>query len=447
MKTLLLTGAALVAAITCPPHGFTAVNYEPYRFITIAGKAMDFGSIDGPGKDARFYDTQGVVLDGKGNLYVSEWGGQEIRKLSPVGTNWVVTTLVGKANVAGSDDGIGSAARFNGMGTITMDASGSLYVADGGNHTIRKVAPVGADWMVTTIAGLAGVSGSNDGSGSTARFNNPMGITMDSAGVLYVTDSLNNTIRRMDLIGTNWVVSTIAGLAGESGSTDGAGDTARFFSPWSLSVDSAGSLYVAELENGLIRKVTPVGTKWMVTTLAGKATEMGSDDGIGGAARFNWPSHVALDRLGNLFVTDFGNSTIRKLTLTGTDWVVTTLAGVPGTQDHTDGIGSEALFNAPVCVTVDSAGNLYVSDSNNFTVRMGYPPPLAIQNWGNDFGFVAGQFGFALTGIKSGQTIVVEVSTNLTNWLPIWTNTTGVTKFQDPQSKNYSSRFYRAYSR
>ena len=153
------------------------------------------------------------------------------------------------------------------------------------------------------------------------------------------------------------MVTTLAGLAGSSGSANGTGSAARFYYPFGVAVDSAGNVYVADTGNNTIRKVTPAG---VVTTLAGLAGSSGSADGTGSAARFNYPSGVAVDSAGNVYVADTGNNTIRKVTPAG---VVTTLAGLAGSPGSADGTGSAARFYYPHGVAVDSAGNVYVADT------------------------------------------------------------------------------------
>ncbi len=129
---------------------------------------------------------------------------------------------------------------------VAVDSAGNLYVADCNNCTIRKVTPVGTNWVVTTLAGRAGKSGSADGTNSAARFYSPTGVAVDSAGNVYVADFYNNTIRKVTPVGTNWVVTTLAGQAGASGSADGTGSAARFYHPFGVAVDSAGNVYVAD---------------------------------------------------------------------------------------------------------------------------------------------------------------------------------------------------------
>jgi streptogramin lyase len=396
------------------------------------------GSADGTGSAARFDGPGGVAVDSTGNVYVADSDNNAIRKVTPAG---VVTTLAGLASI-GNADGTGSAARFYYPGGVAVDSVGNVYVADTYNDTIRKVTPTG---VVTTLAGNASITnqfgvvgGSADGTGSNARFNYPQGVAVDSAGNVYVADSYNSTIRKVTPVG---VVTTLAGLAVSSGSADGTGSAARFAFPDGVAVDSATNVYVADYNNNTIRKVTPAG---VVTTLAGLAGSSGSADGTGSNARFNYPQGVAVDSADNVYVADQNNNTIRQVQPVGTNWVVRTLAGVAGPYGSADGTGIAARFSNPFGVAVDGAGNLHVADSSNNTIRKGYPA-LAITSFGPSFGFNAGQFGFTLTG-PSGQLMIVEASTDLSNWLPIWTNTFATTTlpFSDPQSGVHSQRFYRA---
>jgi sugar lactone lactonase YvrE len=257
---------------------------------------------------------------------------------------------------------------------------------------------------------------------------------VDGAGNLYVADAGNNTIRKVTAAG---LVTTRAGLSGQIGSTDGIGTTARFNSPNGIAVDSATNIYVADTYNHTIRKITPT---QVVTTLAGQAGTPGSADGIGKGARFDFPSSIAVDLAGNLYVADAYNNTIRKLTPVGTNWVVTTLGGMAGFYGTADGAASAARFSNPSGIAVDSAGNVYVADFYFNTIRKGFPAPRILNS-----GFIGGHFRFDLSG-PTGRSVVVEASTDLANWLPLWTNTfTGVINFSDPQTGVYSNRFYRAH--
>ena len=216
--------------------------------------------------------------------------------------------------------------------------------------------------VVTTLAGTAGSNGSTDATGSAARFNSAYGIAVDSSGNVYVADFYSSTIRKITAAG---VVTTLAGTAGSNGSTDATGSAARFYSPRGVAVDSSGNVYVADNGNNTIRKITAAG---VVTTLAGSPppTAAGSTDATGSAARFYLPYDVAVDSSGNVYVADNGNITIRKITAAG---VVTTLAGLAGSNGRTDATGSAARFYYPSGVDVDSSGNVYVADNGNFTIR------------------------------------------------------------------------------
>lgn len=296
----------------------------------------------------------GITRDSAGNLYVADSASNVIRKISSTGA---VSTLAGAIGTSGSADGTGEGSRFNQPGAIAMDAAGNLLVADTGNSTIRKITAAGA---VTTLAGSPASRGSADGTGSNATFNTPGGIAVDASGNIFVADSLNATIRKITGTGT---VSTLAGSAGLRGDRDGTGGAARFNNPNGLSFDSTGNLLVADTGNSTIRKVTPAGD---VTTLAGLFGVSGATDGTGAGALFRQPWGLGSDASNNLFVADTGNSTVRKVTAAG---VVTTIAGLPGIAGLTNGTGSSAFFNQPRGLTVDGTGNLYVADTGNAVIR------------------------------------------------------------------------------
>ena len=378
---------------------------------TLAGLASSSGSADGTGSAARFYDPYGVATDRVGNVYVADTDNHTIRKVTPAG---VVTTLAGLALNPGSADGTGSAAQFFYPDGVAVDSAGNVYVADLANDAIRKVTPAG---VVTTLAGLAGSQGGADGTGSAAQFYDPSSVAVDPNGNLYVADRGNDTIRKVTPVGTNWVVTTLAGLAGTFGSADGIGSAALFSYPSGVAVDTNGNVYVADQDNHTIRKVMPGG---VVTTLAGLAGIQGSADGTGSAAQFSYPTGVAVDTNGNLYVTDNGNSTIRKVTPVGTNWVVTTLAGLAGSGGSADGKGSAARFLLPSGVAVDSAGNVYVADTFDNTIRKG-TPALQFDTSAGKLAVSNGTFHARLIG-PPGTNVVLEASTNLATWKSVQTN-------------------------
>jgi len=330
----------------------------PDGVVTTAAGGNSAGSADGTGTSAQFNAPQCVAVDGVGNAYVADPKNNLIRKVSPGG---VVTTLAGIAGIAGSADGQGATAQFNNPAGVAVDGSGNVYVADCNNQTIRKITPGGS---VATLAGTAGSAGygSADGTGSAAQFKYPQGVAVDVSGNVYVADTENDTIRK---ITQNGVVTTLAGTPDAKGSADGTGSTALFILPMGVAVDGAGNIYVADYGDSTIRKVTPAG---VVTTLAGNAGNIGSADGTGSAALFGLPQGVAVDSAGNVYVADASNDAIRKITPGG---AVTTLAGVPRVPGGADGTGSAARFNYPTSVAVDTKGNVYVADTDNNTIRVG----------------------------------------------------------------------------
>lgn len=335
---------------------------------TLAGVAGICGSTDGTLATARFCQPRGLALDAAGSLYVTD-NNQLIRKISPAG---VVTTLAGTLGVA-ARDGVGADAGFARLGSIAIDGSGIIYAID--YESIRKITPAG---VVTTLAGT-GVSGTGDGVGAEAKFNAPGGIAADAAGNVFVADTLNNTIRKINSAG---MVTTIAGHDMTAGAfADGVGQAARFSNPLAIAVSNDGTLFVTDTGNYAIRNISPTG---VVTTFAGKVASPGAVDGAGAIAQFSEPTPrinkfadalsavrgVAVDGAGNIYVADTGNDLIRKIT---PDRIVTTLAGVARVSSSApgsvDGIGSTARFNSPQGVAVDAAGNIFVADTGSNIIR------------------------------------------------------------------------------
>jgi len=269
----------------------------------------------------------------------------------------IVTTLTGQPLVSGSSNGPTASALFNDPAAIVADAAGNLFIADSQNHVIRKI---GTNGLVSTFAGQAGMPGSGGGSGSQAQFDTPSGIAVAHNGDFYVSDTGNHMVRRITSAG---VVSPIAGLAGQSGFTNGLRTAARFNSPLGITVAGEGTIFVADSGNHLIRAIAPDGN---VTSVAGRAENWGSQDGAGDSARFNGPVGMALDAQGDLFVSDSNNHTIRKITRTG---IVTTWAGMPGVDGFTNGDRLQARFSKPAELAFDKHGNLFVADSFNHLIR------------------------------------------------------------------------------
>ena len=351
----------------------TAFGQGEYQWSNFAGSPGGFGDADGAGSAARFTGPHGVAVDNSGTVYVADTGNYTIRKVTSAG---LVTRLAGSTGSKGSVDGTGSEALFNGPKGVAVDGSANVYVADTDNNTIRKIT---SDGVVSTLAGTAGSSGSTDGIGSAALFNGPEGVAVDGSGNVYVADSGNHTIRKITSEG---VVSTLAGAAKSRGRVDGTGSAARFNFPGGVAVGANGNVYVSDYANYSIRKITSDG---VVSTLAGTGS-YGSADGTGSAAGFD-PTGVAVDAIGNVYVADYANSTIRKITDAG---VVTTLAGTARSNGSVDGIGSAARFYYPQGVAVDGSGNVYVADTFNSTIRQ-----IASGGMVSTLAGVAGSYGSA----------------------------------------------------
>lgn len=318
---------------------------------TLAVAAENGGSADGAGPTAGFGFLVGIATDGT-NLFVADSRNNTIRKI--VIATGEMTTLAGTTGTSGTTDATGAAARFRGPQGITTDGT-NLFVTDSFNNTIRKVEI--ATGTVTTLAG-SGQSGAEDGTGATASFSNPFGITTDGTD-LFVTDFGNCNIRKVKI--ATGVVTTLAG-AGSRGAADGAGSSARFFGPRGITTDGT-NLFVADSTNSTIRKV--VIATGVVSTLAGSVGNVGSADGTGSAAQFSIPGGITTDGT-NLFVADSGNNIIRKVVIATGE--VTTLAGSAGAPGATDATGSAARFHYPQGITTDGT-NLFVTDFFNHTIR------------------------------------------------------------------------------
>ena len=267
---------------------------------TFAGKLAVSGSANGTGTNATFNTPCGLAFDASGNLYISDTGNNVIRKITPAG---VVTTLAGVAGSNGFLDGASGSAWFNSPLGIAAWTNGNIFLADSGNHCIRKI----SGGNVTTFAGSPQVWGSADGSGTNAQFNSPCGLKFDAHGNLFVSDANNNTIRK---ITTNGVVTTFAGAAGQDGASDGDLATARFRSPAELAFDEKGSLFVADSFNQTIRKIS---TNGIVSTVCGAAGISGTNSGANGAGKLFNPYGLVVAADGSLIVADTYNELVRAV--------------------------------------------------------------------------------------------------------------------------------------
>jgi sugar lactone lactonase YvrE len=321
-----------------------------YTVSTIAGH-RDPGFSDGSGDSARFSYPSAVCVDSDNSIYVADSANQVIRRVVGPG---IVTTVAGVIGEIGSNDGAALSARFSTPSGIACRA-GEVFVADSGNGTIRRI----YGGQVTTIAGRAGQFGAVDDFGSEARFALPTGVAIDIDGSLFVADTSNHTIRR---VAPNGEVTTIAGLAGYAGFRDGFNDAARFYAPRGLAFDRNGILFVADSENHAIRAIARTG---QVKTIAGDG-RAGSIDDSGNLARFDRPVAIAIDSSGEMFVADANNHLIRSLDSSG---ATTTLAGVSKLSGFSDGNATQSLFDYPFGVAVDARGHLVVADMLNHALR------------------------------------------------------------------------------
>lgn len=440
IRTLAFLGAALLATSVTPARAQSAAL--PYIFTTLAGStAGTSGYLDATGTDARFARPWGLTIDPAGNLYVAEIANHTIRKVTPTG---VVTTIAGRPGIAGWADGPAATALLGGSTatppstsaasvaptgpfSLSRDATGNLFVADTIYNVIRQITPTGT---VSTIAGTPLIGGHLDGALSISQFRVPFGVTSLADDSLLVADTFNHVIRKISRTGT---VTTVAGTPGTPGSRDGAGPQALFLHPCAVVAGPDGILYVTEANN-LVRRLTPTSgaSPYTVTTIAGTALAGGSVDGQGANARFgaaaetllgvSYPftqgpgnggpsggsvaiyavgglTGVALAPDGNLIIADYYNHTIRQVTPAG---LVTTIGGKAVTRGRVDGIGTAATFSSPAGVAIDSAGNLYIADSLNNTIRKGTRAAVPAFPAGTATLFVAAGATRVLTATATG---------------------------------------------
>lgn len=366
---------------------------------TFAGKNGVDGTDDGIGQAARFREPTALAFDSRGNLFVVDHASNSIRKITADGT---VTTFAGKYGAPLSVDGVGTEAQFDKPTALAIDREDNLFVLEWESGYIRKVTP---DAVVSTVvpnyypnrffyayglavdaadnlyvadtgrsiiqkmipgqgptvfAGTKDIAGTVSGPRAIAQFNWPTGLAIGPTGDIYVADTNNDRIQKIDASGA---VTTLAGSALSPGYMDGAGAWARFNSANDLGVDDKGNLYVPEYRKGAVRKVTPDG---VVSTLAGTPGNFGYRDGSGRVAQFMILSSIAVDGRGNCYLADTGNEVVRKI---ASDGEVSTLAGSPGKSGYADGTGAAARFYSPQATAVDRDGIVYVADDGNHVIR------------------------------------------------------------------------------
>lgn len=340
-------------------------TYSAGTAITTLSPTLSGGTVPAAGQTSTFAGITdsfnqplGATVDASGNVYIAEGGSHVIRKITPGGQ---VSVFAGSYS-QGFTNGTGTSASFYHPVGLSADASGNIYVADEDNNVIRKITSAG---VVTTFAG-SGAQGSGDGAAASATFYYPCGVAVDGSGNVYVADAFNNKIRKITSAG---MVSTLAG-SGTASSVDGTGTSATFNQPFSVVTDASGNIYVTDRVGAKIRKVTPAG---VVTTLAGSGTA-GFADGTGSAASFNAPTGLAIDKAGNLYVADETNNRIRKITPAG---VVTTLSGT-GAQGSNNDVGTASTFNLPFAIAANAGGLVYVGDFTTNLIRKIVATPYTV---------------------------------------------------------------------
>jgi len=322
---------------------------------TVAGNGgVGFSGDTGPATSAQLRNPLGVAVDSSGNLYISDADNQRIRRV----TNGVINTVAGTGTAGFSgDNGGATSAQLHSPVGIGVDSFGNLYIADALNNRIRKV----SNGVITTVAGTGTQGFSGDtGPATNAQLNVPTGVAADSAGNIYIADANNNRVRKV----ASGVITTAAGNGFyHFGGDNGPASLALFNVPFAVAVDSAGNLYIADRENNRIRRIS----NGVITTVAGNGTAgFSGDGGLAINAQLDYPTGVAVDSAGNLYIADRNNQRIRKVS----NGVISTVAGI-GTFGFSGdgGMATSAQLNYPYGIAVDSAGNLYIADLANQRVR------------------------------------------------------------------------------
>ncbi|MBS1599378.1 MAG: SMP-30/gluconolactonase/LRE family protein [Bacteroidetes bacterium] len=352
IKIILLLAAISVLIYSCSKSAAPVKknNNSGATVSTYAGSGTS-GAVNGTGAAASFTFPSSIVVGGSSLLYVGDFGNNKIRTINT--TNAAVANFAG-TGTAGFLNGTTSNAEFNGTANIAFDTHGNLYIADEENNMIREITASG---NVITLAGT-GTAGYKDGAAASAQFNFPEGIVVDANNNLFVADGHNNVIRKINL--SSGEVSTYAGT-GVAGFDNGAVASATFNDPYGLAIDPSGNIYVADILNNSIRKISV--STGMVSTYAGTGAK-GLTNGAAASATFYYPLGCTFDSGGNLYVADTYNNVIREVSASGN---VTTLAG-SGVQGLADGPAATATFNFPIGILVNGSA-IFVADTHNNVIR------------------------------------------------------------------------------
>lgn len=326
-------------------YGEIAVEYLTSTYSGDIG-----GDVVGALAEARFRNPEGVIIDSKGNLIVADRGNNRIKMITPAGQ----VSVVAGSGIAGALDGAADVAQFRNPYKVGIDKNDNIYVADNGNHRVRKIAA--GTGQVTTIAGSS--AGFLDGLGIAARFNGPIAIATDLNGNVYVADNNNHSIRK---IAPDGLVTTIAGN-GTTGYSDGVWPNVRFANPSGIAVDHEGNILVADRKNNRIRKVAV--STGVVTTIGGNGKKESIDEN-GLKSSFSEPFGISIDVNGNLYIADLTSHMIRLMRPSGD---VVTVAG-DGTAGFADGTKTVSKYSSPTDAVADAAGNIFVADLSNARIR------------------------------------------------------------------------------
>ena len=338
---------------------------------TFAGRLKSDPSGDGGAATAAQLNIPyGVAVDSNDNLYLSDAGNNRVRKVDA--TTGVITTVAGSgAHGAGGDGAAATLAQLSTPYGVALDSDNNLYIADGRNNRIRKV--TASTGFISTVAGGGSALGDN-GPATSAQLSSPRGVAVDSDGNLYIADTSNNRIRKVDTAG---MITTVVGDGTKGSSGDGgAATSAKLDAPYGVAVDSDNNIYIAEYNNHRVRKVDTSATPWTISRVAGTESRISGYNGDGGAATEAWlnaPIGVAVDGSGNIYITDLLNERIRKVDGDGN---ISTVAGTGTPGYNGDGCrATTAQISSPYGVAVDGSGNVYIADGDNNRIRKIGPAP------------------------------------------------------------------------
>ena len=323
---------------------------------TVAGNGEnDYSGDDGQATGAKINKPNNISVDASGNIYIADTGNHRIRKVDADG---IITTVAGTGSRGYSGEGTAINEKINKPAGVSVDASGNIYIADTGNHRIRKV---DADGIITTVAGTGSRGYSGEGTAINEKINKPAGVSVDASGNIYIADTGNHRIRKVDAGG---IITTVAGTGSGGYSGEGTAINEKINKPGGVSVDESGNIYIADTENHRIRKVDAGG---IITTVAGNgSTTYCCDGGPATSASINEPAGVSVDADGNIYIADTENHRIRKV---DADGIISTVAGTGSAGYSGEGTAINKKIKEPKGVSVDADGNIYIADTENHRIR------------------------------------------------------------------------------